>query len=75
MKVTMIKKFNIIISLWLIAIIALLVVLGLQLSNSGFFIGALVFAGLLAASNTINLVSGIKNYRIRIAESKKQFNR
>ena len=75
MKVTMIKRFNIIISLWLIAVITVLCVFGVQLGNSGCYVAALVFGGLLLVSNTINLVSGIMNSRIKIHESKKQFNR
>ena len=75
MKVIMIKKFNIIISLWLIAVIAVLCVFGIQLNNSGCYIAALVFAGFLVISNVINLISGITNSRIKIQESKKQFNR
>ena len=75
MKATMIKRFNIVISLWFIAIIAVLCVFGFQLDNSGCFVAALVFGTLLLASNTINLVSGIMNSRIKLQESKKQYNR
>ena len=75
MKATMIKRFNIIISLWCIAIIALLCVFGFQLDNSGFFIAALVFVGLLAISNGVNLISGLMNSRFKIQESKKEYNR
>lgn len=72
MRITMIKKFNIIVSLWLVAVIGVLCVFGFQLNSSGCYIAALVFAGMLLISNVINLISGIMNSRIRIQESKKQ---
>lgn len=75
MKATMIKRFNIVISLWCIAIIALLCVFGFQLNNSGCYVAALVFAGLLMASNVINLISGLSNSRIKLHKSEEQYNR
>ena len=75
MKATMIKRFNIVISLWCIAIIALLCVFGFQLNNSRCYAAALVFAGLLMASNVINLISGLSNSRIKLHKSEEQYNR
>ena len=74
MKATMIKKFNIIISLWFIAIIATLCVFGYELSMNGFFVAALVVGALLLASNFINLVSGIIFSRPKRVETKKEYN-
>ena len=47
MKTTMVRKFNVVISLWLIAIMATLIVFGVQLANNGFYIAAMVVGVLL----------------------------
>lgn len=74
MRVTMIKKFNIIISLWLILIFATLCLLGFQLGINGFYIAALVVGSLLVASNLINLISGIISSRPKSIQTKKEYN-
>ena len=74
MKATMIKKFNLIISLWLIAVIALLCVFGYKLNTHGCFIAALVFVGLLLFSNSINLVSGIISNRTSLTKTENKYN-
>ncbi len=74
MKATMIKKFNIIVSLWLIAIIAVLVVLGFKLNVFGFYIGAMVVGSFLLASNTFNIVSGLVSSRPRAVETERKYN-
>ena len=74
MKAAMIKKYNIIISLWLIAIIALLCVFGYKLNVFGCYIAAIVFAGLLVISNSINLVSGVISSRISLTKTENKYN-
>ncbi len=74
MKATMIKKFNIIVSLWLIAIIAVLVVLGFKLNVFGFYIAAMVVGSFLLASNTFNIVSGLVSSRPRAVETERKYN-
>ena len=59
MKNTMIKKFNVVISLWLIAVMATLIVFGTQLANNGFYIAAMVVGVILLAINVFTIVSGI----------------
>ena len=74
MKATTIKKFNLIVSLWLIAIITVLVILGIQLNMFGFYIGAMVVGTFLLASNTFNIVSGLISSRPRAIETERKFN-
>lgn len=74
MRATMIKKFNIIISLWLILIIATLCLLGFQLGINGFYIAALVVGSLLLVSNLVNLISGIISSRPKSIQTKKEYN-
>ena len=59
MKITMIKKFSVVISLWLIAIIATLIVFGYQLAHNGFYIAAMSVGTVLLAINVFTIVSGI----------------
>ena len=59
MKVTTIKKTNVIISLWLVAIIATLLVFGYQLNLNGFYIASLVLAGIVLIMNAGVLWMGL----------------
>ena len=59
MKNTIIKKTNVIISLWLIVIVAVLVVFGYELDNFGFYIAGAVMLALLLGSNLFTIVYGI----------------
>ena len=59
MKNTIIKKTNVIISLWLIVIVAVLVVFGYELDNFGFYIASAVMLALLLGSNLFTIVYGI----------------
>ena len=74
MKATIIKKFNLIISLWLIVIIGCLVLFGYSLGLSGLYVAALVVASLLLASNTVNVVSGIIAARPKAMQRQKEYN-
>lgn len=74
MKATMIKKYNIIISLWLIVIIATLVILGLNLNLFGLYIAAMVVGALLLASNVINIISGLISSKPTSIQTEKEYN-
>ena len=74
MTATMIKKYNIIISLWLALIIGTLCVFGYELGINGFYFAALIVGVLLLISNAINLVSGIISSRPKAIQTKKEYN-
>ena len=74
MKATMIRKFNFVISLWLIVLTGCFCLFAYKLEINGLYIAALVVAGLLLASNAINLVSGIIASRPKVAQTKKEYN-
>lgn len=59
MKVTTIKKANVIISLWLVSIIATLLIFGYQLNLSGFYIASIVLAGITLILNAGVLSMGL----------------
>lgn len=58
MKATMIKRLNVVISLWLLAIMVTLIIFGHELAMSGFYIAAIVVASLLLISNVSTIISG-----------------
>lgn len=74
MKATVIKKFNFIISLWLILIIGGLCLFAYELDISALYVAAIVVAGLLLASNAFNVVSGIIYSRPRMVQTEKEYN-
>ena len=59
MKLTTIKKFNVVISLWLVVIMITLAIFGYELNTYGCFIASAVVGGIAIASNLFTLVSGI----------------
>lgn len=59
MRATMVKKLNTIVSLWLVAIIAALVVFGYELNIFGFYVAAIVVGVPLLISNVFTIVNGI----------------
>lgn len=59
MKVTTIKKANVIISLWLVSIIATLLIFGYQLNLNGFYIASIVLAGITLILNAGVLSMGL----------------
>ena len=70
MKVTMINKLNVIISLWLLAIIGTLMIFGYELSLNGFYIASLVLGIVLLITNTCHLFLGIKTHSRSAAKAK-----
>lgn len=73
MKATMIKRFNVVISLWLIAIIGTLVIFGYELDLIGCYIAAMVVGILLAATNIITLVSGLTLSNRKLIKNKEKY--
>ena len=73
MKNTMIKKFNVVISLWLIAVMATLIVFGTQLANNGFYIAAMVVGVILLAINVFTIVSGITSASKKTAAQQRSY--
>ncbi len=63
MKNIMIKKINIVISLWLIALMIVLFIFGKELAMTGFYYACGGLAALLLATNLFTIASGLKNAR------------
>ena len=61
MKVTMIKKTNTIISLWIIAIVATLAIFAYELNMFGFLIADAVLLVILLCSNVFTIIYGFIN--------------
>ena len=59
----MIKKINIVISLWLIALMIVLFIFGKELAMIGFYYACGGLATLLLVTNLFTIVSGLKNAR------------
>lgn len=59
MKATMVKKLNTIVSLWLVAIIAALVIFGYELNMFGFYVAAIVVGVPLLISNVFTIATGL----------------
>ena len=74
MKITIYRKFNTIISFWLVAVIALLCMLGFKLDVFAFYIAASVVAVPLLATNIINFVFGIISSRSKALQAKREYN-
>lgn len=73
MKVTMINKLNVIISLWILAIIGTLMIFGYELGLNGFYVASLVMSGILLILNTCHLFIGIKYRSRNAAEAKAEY--
>ena len=71
--ISIIKKANIIFSLWLIAVMAVLLIFGSQLNINGFYFASLVLAGMILASNSAVLMLGIVNGSRAQKEAKRQY--
>lgn len=73
MKATMIKRFNVVISLGLIAIIGTLVIFGYELDLIGCYIAAMVVGTLLVVTNIITLVSGLTLSNRKLIKNKEKY--
>ena len=59
MKLSIIKKFNIVVSLWLLVVLVTLAIFGYELANYGCYIAAAVVGAIIVANNLIVLISGL----------------
>ena len=59
MKLSMVKKFNLVISLWLVVIMLVLAIFGHELDMYGFYIASAVTGGLAIVSNVGVIISGL----------------
>lgn len=59
MKLSIIKKFNIVVSLWLLVVLVALMVFGYELANYGCYIAAAVIGAIIVINNLIVLISGL----------------
>lgn len=75
MKVTMIRKLNTIISLWLLAIIIALGFMGYKLDIFGFYIACAVIATVLLASNVFSLTVGILSTSKKALGTEPEYNK
>ena len=75
MKNTMIKKINIIISLWFIAIMVVLFIFGKELSLVGFYYACGVVAALLLGTNVFTITSGLTELKKTAVQTEKEYNK
>ena len=73
MKNMMIKRFNVVISLWLIVIIATLVIFGYYLNAYGFYIAAMVFGTVLASINVLTIISGVTSANKNLVKTEEKY--
>lgn len=73
MKATTIKKINLVVSLWLIAITVCLCIFAYELDVFGCYIAAIAVGGLLLTSNLISIISGLTSLRQTSIQSKRQY--
>ena len=59
MKLSIIKKFNIVVSLWLLVVLVTLTIFGYELANYGCYIAAAVVGAIIVTNNLIVLISGL----------------
>lgn len=59
MKLSIIKKFNIVVSLWLLVVLVTLAIFGYELTNYGCYIAAAVVGAIIVINNLIVLISGL----------------
>ncbi len=70
---TMIKRFNIVLSFWLIAIIGMLLIYGFQESNIGFLVVSVVLGILLVIMNVFTIISSILNKKPSTNKQKSKY--
>ena len=74
MKNTMIKKINVVVSLWLIAVMVVLFIFGKELALNGFYYACAIMAAVLLASNVFTIASGLSVLRKTAVQTKKEYN-
>ena len=73
-NLTMVKKFNIVISLWLVVILATLAIFGYELSNYGCYVAAAVVGAIVVLMNLGVLISGLIAPAVHEKRVSKQYN-
>ena len=74
MKLSIIKKFNIVISLWLIVVLVTLAIFGYELANYGCYIAAAVVGAVIVTNNLIVLISGLIAPAVHEKRVSRQYN-
>ena len=74
MNLTTIKKFNLVISLWLVVVLATLAIFGYELSNYGCYIAAAVVGAVIVLMNLGVLISGLIAPVVHEKRVSKQYN-
>ena len=73
-NLTMVKKFNIVISLWLVVILATLAIFGYELSNYRCYVAAAVIGAIVVFMNVGVLISGLIAPAVHEKRVSKQYN-
>ena len=73
MKATMIKKLNIVLSLWLSTIIAVLIVFGYRLNTYGFYIAGGIFAIVLLSINVFTMIYWLVSSENKVKERETEY--
>ena len=73
MNHTMIKRFNIVLSFWLIAIIGMLLIYGFQESNIGFLVVSVILGILLVIMNIVIIVSSVLDKKPNTNKQKSKY--
>ena len=74
MNLTTIKKFNLVIFLWLIVVLVTLAIFGHELGNYGCYIAAAVVGAIVVLMNAGVLISGLIAPAVREKRVSKQYN-
>ena len=74
MNLTTIKKFNLVITLWLVVILATLAIFGYELGNYGCYIAAAVVGALVVVMNLAVVISGLIAPAVHEKRVSKQYN-
>ena len=73
MRTTMINKFNVVISLWLIVVAVTLIVFGHQLNLYALYVAATVVGAVLLAMNVITIACGISSANKKAAQRQQEY--
>ena len=74
MNLTTIKKFNLVITLWLVVILATLTIFGYEFGNYGCYIAAAVVGALIVVMNLAVVISGLIAPAVHEKRVSKQYN-
>lgn len=74
MKFSIIRKFNIVVSLWLVVVLALLAIFGYELGNYVCYIAAAVVGAVIVVMNLAVMISGLIAPAVQEKRVSKQYN-